>query len=173
MGFVHLVFTKQMFFGSSFFYLSLFLFLDFWRVGVQKQNDEINMAESDVEFYTTLVFKVLWSPYCTVVMCILLGEMNLLLKAFECSFLPNCKVLCAISWAAEFYFYLSKKTPFYFDGNSFCLITPTPQRNALVLWGYDYSRVQIVFSTSAWFGLGSDSPSCTFVTRIANVCFYN
>jgi hypothetical protein len=31
------------------------------------------------------------------VMCILFGEMNLLLKAFECSFLPNSKVLYAIS----------------------------------------------------------------------------
>lgn len=57
MGFVHLVFTNLMFFRFSFFYLSLlFLFLVFGFLKgwcAKKQNDEINMAESDVEFYIT------------------------------------------------------------------------------------------------------------------------
>lgn len=167
MGFVHLVFTKQMFFRFSFFYLSLlflFLVVDFWRAGVQSKMMRLtwlNLMWNSI----SLVFKVLWSLYCTVVMCILFGEMNLLLEAFECSFLPNEQ--------RSFIFIYLKSTPFYFDCKSFCLITPIPQRNALLLWGYDYSRVQIVFSTSAWFVLGSNCSCCTFVTRIANLCFYN
>ena len=50
MGIIHLIQADVLFFSWI-----------FWRAGVQKQDDEINMTEYDVEFYVTLVFKVLWS----------------------------------------------------------------------------------------------------------------
>lgn len=163
---------------SIFFFLSFFVVFvfGFWIFeGLVCKSKMMRLTWLNLMWNSiSLVFKVLWSLYCTVVMCILFGEMNLLLKAFLN--VPFCLIPRFCMQSVEqrsFIFIYLKNTPFYFDCNSFCLITPIPQRNALVLWGYDYSRDQIVFSTSAWFGLGSNCSCCTFVTRIANVCFYN
>lgn len=100
----------SIFFFLSFFVVFVFVF-GFWIFeGLVCKSKMMRLTWLNLMWNSiSLVFKVLWSLYCTVVMCILFGEMNLLLKAFECSFLPNSKVLYAISWAAEFYFYLSKK----------------------------------------------------------------